>query len=231
MKKRGFTIAELMIALVVMAIIMISIGNVTTMMVRQDLQSAVKSEVAGDTVVALDLMQRDIEYATYLSLTSIYPGKPAPGNAFGVCGDWSSDRTGPATGAQYDSLAKSSYTIYCVTGNQFASLYRYNNTIANCNAFPTIGVCGANDSNGTTPTVIVLGNGTTTGVSRGDCCEGAPNDYYFKQSNDANGIEIHYVVGNSTPVAGAVKAGQYVPTYYKIDTKVDMNRSYNNGGG
>jgi prepilin-type N-terminal cleavage/methylation domain-containing protein len=234
MKNRGFTIAELMIALVIMAIIMITIGNVTTTMTRQTLQAQVKSQVAGETGIALDQMERDIGYATYLYPNAILGGLNA-GNAFGVCGDWSSDMNGPAAGGRYDAssgITKSSYTIYCVDANQFGNLYRYNGLVASCNPFPTIANCGAVSSNGAAdgPNLIVAGNGTTTGVSRGDCCE-APAAAYFSQTLESNGVEIHYIVGNSTPIAGAVKAGQYIPTYYKIDTKVQINRSYNNGGG
>ena len=118
MKDRGFTLPELMVALVIMAIIMISIGNVTTMMVRQGLQSEVKSEVAGDTVVALDVIQRDVEGATYLCANGGACASPlaaTPGNAFGLRFDWSHNMGNlPADtncavaggGCTYDNMAK-----------------------------------------------------------------------------------------------------------------------------
>ena len=59
--------------------------------------------------------------------------------------------------------------------------------------------------------------------------EGNDLPQFFTQTND--GIEMHYTIGESTPVATGVTATtpyNPVPVYLRVDTVVGSARTYNN---
>ncbi len=234
MTRSGFSLIELMIAATLAIAVMLAVVSLSTNVVRQHLQAVHKGEVSGASLTAMDRLNRDIQSATYLAIPK---GTLPQGNTVGGCLDWSGSMNGVGTGGVYSTFGvggTSAYFIYCVTGAgaRFGSLIRYPGagspqmTLANCNAFPTVGVCGANASNGALPEVWVRGDGVNFGLSRGDNNPG----YYFARSTDTDGVELHYILGNSTVTGDAAsRPGQFVPQFYKVDTKIRMMKSYNNG--
>ncbi len=237
--KKGFTLIELVIAVALSVMVMIAAVNVSTIMVRQQLQGVHRGEVNGMTLAALDSMSRDIEGASYLKVTTL--GSPPVGNVVAGCTNWSSVGSivaGAVTPATLDSTQNVNYFIYCIDAARFGTLWKWSGTFtapvaaSTCNPVPS--ACGVGGTyNAAGPTILVQGNGTTYGISYGDKFNGvAPNPTgpYFSKSRDTNGLDMHYIVGNSTPSSiPTFGHPEYeVPQYYKVDTRIDNVKSFNN---
>ncbi|MBI3551702.1 MAG: prepilin-type N-terminal cleavage/methylation domain-containing protein [Elusimicrobia bacterium] len=223
--KRGFSLLELLIATALALLVMVAIMSVSSMMVKRHLEAIHKGEVNAATLLTLNAVQRDVADSTYLFV----PTSASPlGDVVGGCTNWSPQMVGPNTGGKLDAGQPVTYFLYCIDGfgARFSTLYRYGGTIPDCQSGVTLPAgCGAGpDSQGRNPVAWVSGNGADYGLSRSDQASG----YYFAWSRDSGGVEIHYILGNSTPTADtANRPGHAVPHYYKIDTKVKMIKSFN----
>ncbi|MBI3553303.1 MAG: prepilin-type N-terminal cleavage/methylation domain-containing protein [Elusimicrobia bacterium] len=225
--RRGFSLIELLIAVSLAVVVMLAIVSVSTNMVRQHLQASHKGEVNGQTLAALDRMNKDIEGASYLFI----PTTATPtGDTVGGCYNWEAKFQGSATGGPLTN-GPITYFLYCVDATRFGNIYRWTGTVASCSPAPTYTACtAAGTANGGTNAaeLWIAGDGATHGISRSDALSGV-GGYYFMKSRVTNGVEVHYIVGNSTPTAdGAGRPGQYVPHFYKVDTRINMLKSFNN---
>lgn len=102
------------------------------------------------------------------------------------------------------SLATTAFW-YCVSGNQ---LMRYQSVGACPMAAPTCGV-GAYE------------------VYARDFYKIGGMAYFFRRANEVSGVELNYIVGIAT--SNADTTGQRtMPVYLKVQTKIGMNKAYNN---
>jgi hypothetical protein len=225
MGRLGFTLVEMLIATTMALLVMIAAMNISSMMVRTHLQSVHRGQLSGLVLASLDGMQRDMAGASFISISS--PG-PSSGDAVAGCANWSSVAGGAATAGRLDPSQNVEYFIYCVTAPRFGAVYRWKGTLTAppfCDPAPAVPSCGnVADNKGNMPELLVGGDGVNTGMSYGDA-----GLNYFSRSRSASGIELHYIVGNSTPTADAAsRPGQYAPQFYKVDTRVNTITSFNN---
>jgi hypothetical protein len=223
----GFTLMELIIASALAVMVLMGVVNVSMMMTRQHLQGVHRGEINGMTLAALDAVNRDIAASSYIYV----PSAMGPtGDSVGGCTNWSSQAVGPNVGGKLDPSQPVTYFLYCIDGSgaRFSTLYHYGGTIPDCQggvALPS--GCGGTDSRGDNPGIVVRGDGANIGVSRSDSFAG----YYFARSRGTNGVELHYIVGNSTPTKDtAGHPGLSAPQFYKVDTTVSVQRSFNTPG-
>lgn len=95
---------------------------------------------------------------------------------------------------------------YCVSGNQ---LMRYGSTGACPMGAVTCGVTGGYE------------------VYARDFYKIGGMTYFFRRANEVSGLELNYIVGIAT--ANADPTGQRtMPVYMKVQTKIGMNKAYNN---
>ena len=199
----GFTLMELVVSLALSTLVLVGVLMFATSVIKTQFLETMRGKVSGTTLLSLDQLRADMVNATYLQ-------SPASGSTSDVlsgCSNYSS-RSLNAGGklASGDPIAS---FYYCVDGNN--TLWRYSVT-ATC-PFPTPCACGPGACGGVSPTPVVYRN----------FFHRIPVNYFFARSADTAGVELIYIVGNSTPTVSAP-----VPVSYKFDTKIDMVRAYDN---
>ncbi|MBI5629460.1 MAG: hypothetical protein HY921_01100 [Elusimicrobia bacterium] len=198
-KAGGFTLIELLIAAVLSIAVLLGIISLSSSILRYQYEGVRKGKVSGQTLFALSRMQKEIEEATHLELPSY---SSTTGNVLSACANWSMALSPPG-GASVDSTLAVSSFYYCVDSSN--SLLRYSGTTC---PYTAPASCGS----GTFETVVYQNFYLMDNYS-----------YYFARASDVGGVEMHYIVGNSTPTANVPN-----PAAYKINTKIGMRKNYLN---
>lgn len=219
--KSGFTLIELIIAMLLSTFVLIGVISVATSMIRYQFESMKRGDVSGLNLVALTNMHRRLENATYLVANQPPTGG---GNQIAGCrgfsAEWGSGT--PAALPNWAGPEPARGFVYCVntshsctperTGYPFAtcpSLYYYETTGASCPpALP--GTCGSAVGGMTVTPVIYKGFFTQDNQT-----------WYFNRDNARGGIGLHYIVGLATPTVNRPN-----PIAYKVRTRIGMVKSY-----
>lgn len=223
--EKGFTLLELIVALSLSVFVLVGVITVATSMVRYQMDAIRKGSATGGTLMAITRMTKEIEDSTYLKCPGNDPSCPAlTGDEVSGCTNWSTQNQGadkridptldPDGAGPLSAATNVTSWRYCVSAN---SLLRYENQGTSCSV--PITACGG----GTPETVVWQKPGFYKMDNIG---------YFFKRSNDIGGVELHFIVGYATKtVLGGGAGGPVDPNptaYFKFDTKVGMNKSYNN---
>lgn len=210
--RRGFTLVELIVALVLSAFILVGIVGVATQMVRFQMEGQRKGEVSGWTLLSLAKMHKELEDASVLDFPSI---TNTTGDHISGCSNYTRVTDAPID----DSLPVTAFW-YCVeTGGLTPNrLLRYFAT-TNCPA----GVCPA----GACPMPAPSCGAGGFEVYAQDFRKRDGLTYFFRRASDVAGIEVNYTVGVAT--ATDVSNQQMPsPVFLRVQTKISMNKSLSN---
>ncbi|MDX6770258.1 MAG: prepilin-type N-terminal cleavage/methylation domain-containing protein [Elusimicrobiota bacterium] len=196
--RAGFSLTELIIAMLLSSFVMIGIVGISAQMVRFQVEGMKKGSVTGWSLVAITAMNKEIEDGTVLA----YPTN--------------------ATGAQDTLIACKNYSR--VTNAALSASepiltfgYCYDSTAPGyLRRWTTLGSCPAGVP--TPPTCSTISEVVATGVYRD-----ASNNFIFRRADDVGGVQIRYRVGNPTPTTNMP-----MPQTMAFDMKFAMNKQYNN---
>ncbi|MBI5883101.1 MAG: prepilin-type N-terminal cleavage/methylation domain-containing protein [Elusimicrobia bacterium] len=213
--RQGFTLIELLLALSLSSAVLVALMTVFASLLRSHVDTSLKGEVSGWTIMALEQMSQEIEEASFINV----PAHGATGDGLGGCVNFSPLQfTSLGEGRLNTSLNVTAF-YYCRSpdiGGGMPALLR----IAvvgpglNCPAsIPNGGGC-------------ILGGNTTVLVRnfhyRDEDLTSSPPIF----RNRGDGIEMHFAVGSGTRPATGAAATIPVPVSLKVDTFLRSNRQY-----
>lgn len=198
----GFTLVELIVALVLSAFVLVGIVGVATQMVRFQMEGQKKGDVSGWTLLSLSKMHKELEDASVLD----FPSAASPtGDYISGCSNYTR-----ITNAPIDPALPVTAFWYCVeTGGLTPNrLLRYSSA----------GVCPM--------PAPACGSGSFEVYAR-DFYKRDGLPYFFRRAPDASGIEVNYTIGVATATSLA-NEHMPAPVFLKVQTKISMNKSFNN---
>jgi prepilin-type N-terminal cleavage/methylation domain-containing protein len=213
---RGFTLIELIIALVLSTFVITALVGVISQMMRGQMEGSAKAVASGWTHMSIDAMQKDISNSSVLYCPFVdasHPGCTGPATSvLSACSNYTlNPGTGMgAAGGPLDGVAanvRSSY--YCVwsagTPSGTPWLLRYTGTT--CPIAPT----------------PVCGTGSFQVVAQDIHPFDPAQDFLFQRADDAAGVQISFTIGRSTATANNPN-----PSYSKVRTRITMQKSFAN---
>ncbi len=215
--KRGFTLIEMIVAILLSTLVLLGIIAVAASMVRQHFESLSQGELSGQALISLAQMYQDIENANVLAAppAPVLPATSSSGNALAGCTNWSL-----LYGKALNSVQPVQSFYYCAAPDGTPAhpgaydLWRYS-----CNSCPpaTPGSCGSPDACGN-PVSIVYN------ALYLESAEGLPPGYgnFFYYVN--GGAAMHYIVGYPKPTTQ-----HPTPVYYQVDNAVMMQKATGDG--
>lgn len=198
----GFTLVELIVALVLSAFILVGIVGVATQMVRFQMEGQRKGDVSGWTLLSLAKMHKELEDASVLD----FPSAATPtGDYISGCSNYTR-----ITNAPIDSSLPVTAFWYCVqtTGLTPNRLLRYS-------------------SAGTCPMAAPACGSGSFEVYAQDFHKRDGLGYFFRRAPEASGIEVNYTIGIATATDVSNKQMPN-PVFVRVQTKISMNKSFNN---
>ncbi len=205
MRNGGFTLVEMIVALLLSSLVMVGLIDITASIIAQHFEGIRRGRVDSETLYSLDQMRLELEAATYYS----YPNTSSPATmSIQGCGNYFS-ATSPGTQIYTGPGATISSFAYCLENKCTGSnsnlcdpsgytgpydLIRYYNP----NGCPIS--CG-----GGTPQTLVYQNVYLEPISLN------PSGQPFVLNRPLGGVDVHMIIGYP------VLAGE-TPTYYQIDT-------------
>jgi Tfp pilus assembly protein PilV len=202
--ERGFSLTELIIAMLLSSFVMIGIVGIASQMVRFQVEGMKKGSVTGWSLVAITAMNKELEDGTAL----VYPTTATGAmDSLTICKNYSH-----VTNARLSAADPIESISYCYDAAS-PGYIRRNATTGSCPAMGTPpAACTA------FPEVIA------TGVFRMGAIPGVfPNGELFRRADDVGGIQIRYIVGNPTPTQNMP-----TPQTMSFEMKFAMNKQYNN---
>lgn len=213
--RAGFTLIELVIALVLSTFVLVGIIGVTSQMLRYHMEGEKKTVNTGYELMSLDSMVRELQQATALycpSFSSSTGCGSRTSRYLSGCFNYTF-RTG-AAGPADGNAANVQAFCYCVwpaaktpTGTPW--LLHYRNTASGC-PYPTA-TCSNN----------ACGNGSFRVVAQ-DIRPIGTTPYYFQRADDANGVQLYFQVGASTTTTSILK----VDTKQMVNSKIPIQRAF-----
>lgn len=195
----GFSLVELVIAMLLSSFVMIGIVGVASQMVRFQVEGMRKGSVTGWSLVAITAMNKEIEDATVLAYPTNATG---PQNAMVACKNYSRV-TNLALSAGEPIITFG----YCYDPDGIGYLRRWETT----------GTCPG--AVGVPPSPC---SSVAEVVATGVHLDAAGNNV-FRRADDVGGIQIRYRVGDPTPTPNMP-----MPQTMAFDMKFAMNKQYNN---
>jgi prepilin-type N-terminal cleavage/methylation domain-containing protein len=211
--REGFTLIELIVALVLSAFVLVGIVGVATQMIRFQMEGHKKGDVTGWTLLSLAKMNKELEDASVLDFPP--PGLPPADRGDHISGCSNYTRGSIPPGPIDASLPVTAFW-YCVqTDWYWEEAKRTTNRLLR---YSSIGSCPAiAPSCGSEPfEVYALDFYKRDGLN-----------YFFRRADDVSGVEVNYTVGIAT-AADAANANMPNPVFIKVQAKIGMNKSYNN---
>lgn len=206
--RAGFTLMELVMAMAITGIILLTVMYLSTNAVRYQTESVLKSEAASSALYSLAQMRRELEDATYI--------QPKPGgctlsggcNQIAGCLNWNFVTNSASNPA---SSTPTTEFDYCLANNQ---LYRYEHPGCTTTYAPA---CGSVSSD--LKEIVVA---QPPGLFHTDY-PGAANPIFIKSGDSS--IDLHYVIG--FPGQGALADPRVpVPADYLFNIRINVNKSY-----
>ncbi len=204
----GFTLIELIMALTITGVILITIVFLSTNAVRYQTEGVFRGRATSSAIYSLARMRSELEDATYVyNLTCGGGSISTTGcNAVLACTNWSPNAAGPNAGAAYVGSAPVNTIYYCVSGTQ---MYRYVQA-GGCNT-GFAPACGS----GATETVVP----DPPGIYHTDY-PGAGTPVFLRTGDRS--LDVHYIVGYP-----GMKPNQRVPVDYLFNFRINTNQMYN----
>lgn len=196
--RAGFSLVELVIAMLLSSFVMIGIVGISAQMVRYQAEGMKKGSVTGWSLVAITAMNKEIEDGNVL----VYPTSGTPQDSLSICKNYS-HLAGAALGP--GSIEN---VTYCYDSTSPGYLRRAFTT-GSC---PALGTAPAACTAGNYPDVVA------TGVYRD-----ASSNSVFRRADEVGGVQIRYRIGNPTPTTNMP-----MPQTMAFDMKFAMNKQYNN---
>ncbi|MHB2025276.1 MAG: PilW family protein [Elusimicrobiota bacterium] len=217
MRKSGFSLIEMIIAVFLSLMVLLGIISVSTAIIREHFEGMQKGKLSGETILSLDQMDKEIENADSLGSVT--------GTAVSGCANWSNIALGPASGGPLNSAQPVESFYYCAaampgTNPQSYTLWRYSCVSAgppymppyHC-PFPAPSPCGAAlGVSGCSGPVSIVYNSLYP-----DPLWGAT---FFGRTTE--GVIMHFMVGNINPTPQ-----HPVPIFYRVNENLSMQKSYN----
>lgn len=214
--RRGFSLMELIIAMLLSSFVLIGIVGVSSQMLRFQVEGMKKGTVTGWSLVSISRMNKEIEDASVLVHP---PDGGVPSDTLIGCANWSREGAGGGGGGRLNTSggAAGNVTVfyYCYdTAARYIRRYANVGAGVNCpplSPAPTIPAC---DGSGawTENDIIATGVYRDTGAN-----------LLFRRADDVGGVQIRYVVGDPTPTPNMP-----TPQTIAFDTKIAMNKQYLN---
>ncbi|MBI5238901.1 MAG: prepilin-type N-terminal cleavage/methylation domain-containing protein [Elusimicrobia bacterium] len=214
-RRRGITLIELLVALVLSGFVIAALVGVVSQLMRGEMQISAKAVVSGWTQMTQDSIQKEILNSTVLYCpysNASHPGCPGPrSKVLSICNNYTlnPDYGAGPTGGPLDAGMPVSSRYYCVwsagtpTGTPW--LLRYAGS--GCPISPTP-VCGA---------------GNFTVVAQDVHPFDAAQDFLFERDDSIAGVQLSFTIGRSTATAD-----EPTPSYLKIQTRVSMQKATGN---
>lgn len=178
--RSGFSLTELVIAMLLSSFVLIGIIGISSQMVRFEVEGMKKGTVTGWSLVALTAMNKEIEDGTVLAYPTNGTGAR---DTIMFCKNYSR-----YTGAALDSTQPVQTIGYCYDSAAPGYFRRW--TAAGCPAgVPSPPACN-------TVTEVIA-----TGVYRD-----ASNNAIFRRADEVGGVQIRYRVGNPNPTPNMPQA-------------------------
>ncbi len=210
MKKKGFSLIELVIAVSLASFVLLGVASIAAQMVRAQVDGMRSGTVTGWTLVSYTAMVKEIEDANVLA----YPTNGTSQDQLIICKNWSR-----AYGGKLDSSGNVSVVQYCVDGTAPVApetgytLRRYENTGAAVTC-PSPGVpvsCTSLTPPGTWTRKDVIG-------FRLEKVGGAN---IFTRDDAIGGVRINYIIGSP-----AATANQPVAKSTPVTAAITMAKAY-----
>lgn len=211
MKKNGFSIIELVIAISLSSFVLVGVATIAAQMARSQIEGVRSGTVTGWSLVSYLSMAKEIEDSNVLAFP-IADG--ATSDSVLVCKNWSR-----VVGGKLDSNAPGLVSViqYCVDSSDPTNLIlrRYANVGAGV-ACPSPGVPAACVSS-------PGGTWTQTGVVgfRLEKLAGFPT--MFTRDNSIGGVRVRYAIGKQVSTTN-----EPVPKFTPFDIAIGMQKQYNN---
>lgn len=213
--ERGYTLLELIVALSLSSFVMMGIISVATAMVRFQFQAGLSGNAGGGTLIAVGRMTRQLEDASYLRDPA---SLAAPQDYVAGCTNWSASgnrrmSTTLSGGASWPcTAAGTNVTNFVYCRNALNEMWLHYNCSATCGSIPAVteGNCGGAIAN----RELIVGQ-------RPGVFKAVGYTKMFYRTADNTGLDMHYIVGASTPTANYPR-----PAFYRVDTRIIMNKSY-----
>ncbi|MDD5629572.1 MAG: prepilin-type N-terminal cleavage/methylation domain-containing protein [Elusimicrobia bacterium] len=216
MTRAGFTLLELIIALVLSSFVLMGIFGAVSQMMRGQMDLSVRTTNSGWAQMSLNAMEKEISNGTvlYCPFTDgSHPGCPGPKSAvLSGCSDYTLNPgagVGPSGGPLDGNLANVKSFYYCVwdaaaTPTKTPWLLHYKGT-GSCPIAPA----------------PVCGSGTFDVVAQGIYPGESGRAYYFQRADDVAGVQLLFNVGQAIS-----SSGETGPT--KVDARIQMQKSFSN---
>ncbi|MBI5624900.1 MAG: prepilin-type N-terminal cleavage/methylation domain-containing protein [Elusimicrobia bacterium] len=224
-KRRGFTLVELLIALALSSTVLIALMSVLASLLRSHVDTTLKGEVSGWTVLALDQLNREVEEATFIAA----PAPKTSGNVLSGCTNFSrvlydAVCTGSCPGeGRLDVNTAVTAFYYCrstdIGGGMPGLVRKY--AIGNALVCPDnipAAPCTAGAHGPTSGADVIVRNFHF----RDDDATLSPTIF----ANRGDGIEMHFAVGFMTRPTSGPGASIPVANNLKVDTFVRANKPY-----
>jgi prepilin-type N-terminal cleavage/methylation domain-containing protein len=196
MKKNGFSLIELVIAVSLASFVLVAVASLAMQMTRSQIEGIRSGTMTGWSVVSYISMAKEIEDANVLA----YPiADGSAQDAIVVCKNWSRNAGATAgVGAKLDVNGVVSVIQYCVDTSVPTALVmrRYARASAadTCPAVAAPVACNAAGPGWSE-------NGVASNAVVGFRVERVAGQAVFLRSNAIGGVRVRYVIGNQTATA------------------------------
>ncbi|MDE1977680.1 MAG: prepilin-type N-terminal cleavage/methylation domain-containing protein [Elusimicrobia bacterium] len=226
--KKGFTLIEMIVAILLSTLVLLGIIAVAASMVRQHFESLAQGELSGQTLLSLDEMNRQIENAS--ALVAPAPGGNANGgngDDLSFCVNWYNNSAGG--NPPFLSSVQPVYSYYYCAAPTAApakdanpgadDLWGYTCEVANPslggNICPFPGLAGGCGRPGSAPAGC---SGPMSVLYNSLYFEGPPYPHLFYAV--PGGIQLHYIVGDPAPTAK-----HPAPVSMQVDNVIMMQKA------
>ncbi|MCX5796231.1 MAG: prepilin-type N-terminal cleavage/methylation domain-containing protein [Elusimicrobia bacterium] len=216
-RRAGFTLLEMIIALVLSSFVIMGIFGAVSQMMRGHMESSAKATNSAWALMGLDSMQKELSNGTVLYCPFTdgshrgCPGKtstvlsgcsdytPNPGAGLGPAG-------GPLDGNAL-SVKSSYYSVWDAASTPTKTPWLLHYTGTSCPIDPA----------------PACGSGSYDVVAQDIYPNDPALDFYFRRADDVAGVQLLFTIGQQTRSAN----GQ-APAFSKVDTRVQMQKSFSN---
>ena len=205
----GFSLIELIIALLLSTFVLIGVVGVAAQMIRFQMEATKHGEVTGWVLLSLVAMQRQLEGASVLYCPNAANGACLGGDEtefLSGCTNYSRHLSQPiGVGLRIDASKENVSFYYCVDDDKLLR-YEKKGTPTSCPISPTP-VCGSGNFK----------------IIASHFYQIDANTEFFARAQDIAGVELRFMIGIATPTPNIP-----IPVVTTFRTKVGMNKSYLN---
>lgn len=208
--RRGFSLLELIIAMSLSAVVLITVFSIAASMVQFELEGGRKGSVTAWSLASITAMNRDIASASVIEWPN---GAGAAANSLVVCTNWTRIVNGP-NGQQVSPIGPNPSVLYYCWDNAANVLRRMAVLNTNC---PNVGAGP--------PACSAAGYGAGSTVATA-VYQNAGNWVFTNDPQVNNAVRVRFVVGNpaqgqvNTTGAGAAGAVFQNPQSLAFDTRI-----------